>query len=131
MDALDLDHDLRPDGLGLRGTALWESYASAGSPSKSRLVMVGEACRLTDALDKLDRICRGDADTWAVLITDDFGGVEIKIDGAVNERRQTVNTLRQLIQALDADAAPVVTGVSFLDKLAANRADRIAEAQTS
>ena len=46
-----------PDGLGPRGSALWESLAR--SPETPDGVLALEACRAADRLDELDSIIHG------------------------------------------------------------------------
>ncbi len=86
----------RPDSLGVRGAALWDSMEAGASDAA--LVLLGEACRLADRLDKLDAILRGDVDTWMYLAhrtrTEDY---ELKIDAAASEARQSANVLRQIL----------------------------------
>jgi len=115
--------------LGRRGRLLWSSTVVLRDFSPAELVLLHEACRTSDRLDKLDLILRGDVDTWAILVhktrTDDY---ELKIDSALSEARQQANVLRQIVLALTpsskaASAAPAAE-VSTVDALAARRASR-------
>lgn len=92
-----------PAGLGPRGTALWRDVTKGYSldDKPAELVILEEACRTADRLEKLDELLRGDADTWAKLVhgtqTNDY---ELKIDGALCEARQQATVLKQLLAAL-------------------------------
>lgn len=91
-----------PDGLGERGSALWAAMVADRSFSPSAGVLLAEACRLADRLERLDQILRGDVEVWARLVhdlrTDDY---ELRIDGALSEARQQANTLRQIVATLE------------------------------
>ena len=68
-------------------------------------VMLHEACRLADRLDRFDKILRGDASTWAT-IRDRDGNLELMINTAASEARQTAGQLRQYLVALGQVRAP-------------------------
>lgn len=86
--------------LGPRGTRLWDAYASAVDGQRG-LVLLEEACRIADRLDRLDALLVGDTDVWFRLVhntrTEDY---EIKVDAALVEARQQASVLRQLIASL-------------------------------
>lgn len=86
--------------FGTRGQRLWDAHHEQIDGQRG-LVLLEEACRIADRLDKLDGLLRGDADVWARLVhdlrTEDY---ELRIDGALIEARQQANVLRQLIAAL-------------------------------
>ena len=88
------------DTLGPRGRRLWDAYASAADGQRG-LVLLEEACRIADRLDRLDALLVGDTDVWFRLIhntrTEDY---EIKVDAALVEARQQASVLRQLIASL-------------------------------
>lgn len=118
-----------PSGLRQRGKRLWRDVVSdKGSLTGGERVMLHEACRLADRLDQFDRLLRGEIDTWA-SIRDRDGELELMINSAATEARQTAGQLRQHIVALGlaatsaaADAGP--KGGGILDELAAKRDDR-------
>ena len=106
------------------------SELSALCGSADARVLLDEACRTADRLDKLDALLQGDADVWCRLVhdlrTEDY---ELKIDAALSEARQQAGALRLLIESIrklapkgEEPAAP--TEVSKADELAARRADR-------
>lgn len=88
------------DTFGPRGQRLWDAY-SADVDGQRGLVLLEEACRTADRLDKLDALLQGDVDVWCRLVhdvrTEDY---ELKIDSALTEARQQQNVLRQLIGSL-------------------------------
>ena len=89
-----------PDTLGPRGKGLYEAY-SARVDGPRGLVLLVEAARIADRLDKLDALLTGDADVWCRLVhntrTEDY---ELKIDSALTEARQQAAVLRQLIASM-------------------------------
>lgn len=50
---------IRPVKLGRRAAALWRDLVRPETPIDTK-VLVAEACRLTDRLDKYDKILRAD-----------------------------------------------------------------------
>lgn len=117
---------LRPAGLGPRGAALWREMATDDA-SAARKVLVGEAARLADRADKLDRLLRGDVTLWVRLshrlLTRDY---ELKVDSAASEARQTATALRQIVNQLRASGEPAApaTGDDLEDELESRRAAR-------
>jgi hypothetical protein len=90
-----------PEGLDTGGRALWRSIVDVHELDASQLVQLEEACRAKDRLDRLDRLLRGDIDTWVRLThrtnTDDY---ELKIDAALTQANATANLMKQLLAAL-------------------------------
>lgn len=121
-----LDRALVPSRLGARGQALWDQMTKV-VPAAERAVLIGEACRLADRMEKLDLLLCGDIDTWAALVhdlrTEDY---ELKINSAAVEARQCANAYRQILAQLETGS--VTAGgsgaMSLGDELAARRADR-------
>jgi hypothetical protein len=93
-----------PARLGARGRRLWreitEGYDLVEKPAE--LVMLEEACRIADRLEKLDEILSGDVDEWMrlQLPREGSGTVRVVVDGALAEARQQANQLKQLVAAL-------------------------------
>jgi hypothetical protein len=93
-----------PARLGARGRRLWreitDSYDLADKPAE--LVMLEEACRIADRLEKLDEILSGEVDTWMHLQLPREGSdmIRVVVDGALAEARQQANQLKQLVAAL-------------------------------
>lgn len=87
-------------GLAVRGQRLWDAYSGLVDGQRG-LVLLEEACRIADRLDRLDAVLNGDVESWCRLVLnvreDEY---ELRIDGALTEARQQVAVLRQLIIAL-------------------------------
>jgi hypothetical protein len=96
-----------PAGLDARGRRLWRDVLS-GYPElaekPAELVLLEEACRGADRLERLDEILRGDAEVWTRIRLprdgDEDHPLTLIIDGALSEARQQQNQLKQLVAAL-------------------------------
>lgn len=90
-----------PSGLRAGGRTLWKSIFDEHDLNAMQMVQLEEACRAKDRLDRLDRLLRGDTETWAVLVhdlrTEDY---ELKIDAALSQANATANLMKQLLAAL-------------------------------
>jgi len=94
-----------PVGLGARGRKLWREL-TADEPGPAERLLIEEACRIADRLDKLDAQLRGDAEAWLRFVVDDTGAeVTITIDRALAEARQQAVALKALLAEL-RQAAP-------------------------
>src|SRR5687767_3891759 len=91
-----------PSGLATRGKRLWKELTEKTSMNAAELVLLEEACRTADRLDKLDELLRLDHEQWVELR--DLKGrddvMEIVMNSALSEARQQANVLKQLIAAL-------------------------------
>jgi hypothetical protein len=138
-----------PSGQGLppaprlraRGRWLWRELVENGNPGPAERVLIAEACRLADRLDRLDAISNGKDRAWLQIaddlsaLADSDGRVEIVVDKVLGEARQQQTTLKQILGELrqaSSGAAPAAQpGGSFLDQLAARRKARLADAAGS
>jgi len=125
---------MKPARLGVRGAALWQELSASRTFDGATAVLVAEACRITDRLERLDGILRSRGREWVSLAKQIEGqDVAIVMDNALAESRQQALALRTIFAHLGtAKLSSVVTaegGGSFLDKLAARQADR--ESSTS
>lgn len=101
----------------------------------ARRVVLDEACRLADRLDRFARVLDGDGETWASIREAHSEGMPavLVVSSVVGEARMTATVLRQLIAELvpavvATDAAAVlVEGESELDRLRRQRAERLAQ----
>ena len=89
------------------------------------LVLLEEACRIADRLDRLDAVLAGEADVWARLVhrtrTDSY---ELVIDSAMGEARQHALALKQLLLSIPmAKESGDVDPDSWLDELPAEVRD--------
>lgn len=125
-DSRDLRPMFRPDALGRRGEALWDALADEIQQDAARLILLAEASRLADTLDKLDELISGDADAWARITQEGSDGeLVVRLDGVLSERRSVIGVLRLTIRQLGGgDAADA--GGGLLDALALARAERLA-----
>ena len=97
-----------PKGLGARGRRLWREITEAHELDPMQVVLLEEACRCADRLDKLEEKLSGREDAWAHLRTraqsmvNDDGEVTIDlvIDSALSEARQQQNVFKQLLASL-------------------------------
>lgn len=93
-----------PEDLDERGAQLWRDMNGSYETDAGARLLLHEACRITDRLEKLNRILRGDVDTWVSIELPRDGSedepLRIKVDGALAEARLHVTTLRQVLQQL-------------------------------
>lgn len=85
--------------LGPRGMRLWNAYVEL--VDERGIVLLEEAARISDRLDRLDALLSGDADVWCRLIArDTHKDYELQIDSALQEARQQASALRQILTTL-------------------------------
>jgi hypothetical protein len=92
-----------PEDLDERGAQLWRDLNASWEQDAGARLMMHEACRLADRMEKLDRILRGDVDTWVTIELprgDSDEPLRVKVDGALAEARLHVTTLRQVLAQL-------------------------------
>lgn len=90
-----------PSGLSRGGAALWRAIVKEHDLDVTQLVQLEEACRAKDRLDQLDRVLRGDVETWAEIIGDeDHLTCRLQIAPALGKANETANLMKQLIAAL-------------------------------
>lgn len=94
--------ELAPSGLGARGRRLWREMHDLTAFNPAERVLLEEACRIADRLDRLDRLLTGSAQDWVRLVESkgDPERQEVVIDNALSEARQQANVLKQLVAAL-------------------------------
>lgn len=89
-----------PESLAAGGRVLWSARCWPGMPDDAA-VMLLEACRAKDRLDKLDELLRGEIDCWARLthrtLTEDY---ELRIDAALAAANATAGVMSRLLSAL-------------------------------
>jgi hypothetical protein len=84
---------------------LWrDTLAADPDLSPSDLVVLEEACRITDRLDKLDAQLRGDETVWLRFrrLNEDGSIVKVVMTAALMESRQQAVALNQLAKDLRA-----------------------------
>lgn len=113
-----------------RGRALWRAMKADGATlGPMQTVLLEEACRIADRLDRLDALIGGDAADWLEM-AETKGNPdrqEIVIDKVLAEARQYAIALKQIVSELRQaiSGAQPVKGESVLDQLAAKRAQRL------
>ncbi len=85
---------LPPSERGPRGAALWEDLA--GSLPPAQRLMLDEACRMADRLDRLDGLLHKRS-AWLTFETEDGGRVVVVVDAVLAEARQYATALRGLL----------------------------------
>lgn len=118
---MPVDREGVPQGLGGRGADLWESMTEGRDADAAWLLMLHEACRMADRLDRMDRLLSGEIETWARIELPDLDGKPciLIFDDALGESRQYVNTFRQLMTTLRIGIAEPKRseGKSLVDQL--------------
>lgn len=115
--------------FGRRGQALWDECTADQEYDAAGRVLLEEACRIADRLDRLEALIAGDDREWARIeftVRGDRKEVRLVFDDALAEARQQANALRQIVTTLKlGSVTDKKTGeLSALDQLAAKRADR-------
>lgn len=127
-----------PRGLRTRGRRLWRESVAGRRFSAGELVLLEEACRCADRLDRLQDMIGGRL-VW-LRIKEQAGGkaLVITVDAVLSEARQQQNTLRLALVSLGlvkvAAGAPPAAGEGgeepkpggvLVEQLAAARAARM------
>jgi hypothetical protein len=90
-----------PTGLAKGGAALWRAIVKDHDLDVTQRVQLEEACRAKDRLDKLDRVLRGDDDTWVEVLGDeDHFTCHLNVAPALGKANETANLMKQLLAAL-------------------------------
>jgi len=98
---------LDADALASRGRRLWREMTAAVELGPAQLVLLEEACRITDRLDRLDRVLRRREDAaWLEVQSADPDGrvLRVVVDNALSEARHQATALRGLIAELTKTA---------------------------
>jgi hypothetical protein len=100
VTAGDLQRGPDPDPIdheptrGRRGAKLWAAWSDDLPPG--HLILLDEACRMADRLDRLDELL-GQRKSWARFETDDGGRVVVVVDSVLAESRQLATALKALL----------------------------------
>ncbi|HET6908893.1 MAG TPA: hypothetical protein VFH54_06095 [Mycobacteriales bacterium] len=117
-----------PSRLGERGTRLWlELHPDGVTRDPATDALIEEACRLTDRLDRLDLLIRGQVDDWLRVTLPAGDGTELLlvVNPLLAEARQHATALRGLLApVLKAPIEKPKQETSLADQLAARRAAR-------
>lgn len=105
-DVTSRDGDPAGVALGTAGLNLWREMTKQGALPPMQAVLLLEACRITDRLEKLDRQLAGE--DWLRFRVDDEGvEVTVIIDKALSEARQQATALKQIMAELRQASAGV------------------------
>ena len=85
------------DNFGISGSDLWDELHDEDD-SAEITVLVREACRISDRLDRLAAAVRGDG--LFDLVEKGDGVLHIYVDSALAEARQQANALRLILNDL-------------------------------
>ena len=89
-----------PAGLQVKGARLWREMHALTTYNPAEMVMLEEACRIADRLDRLHAALEGGDYLRLQEATDGSGDIVLRPDSALNEARQQANQLKQLVAAL-------------------------------
>lgn len=91
-----------PEELRDSGRALWEGCQADTLPAPQR-VLVLQAARLADRLDRLAEILNGDRDSWVTIASHEEGDdIKVVVDNALGQARLHAVTFSGLIGQLRA-----------------------------
>lgn len=95
-----------PAGLDTRGRSMWDELTSPSTGPAER-VLIAEACRIADRLERLDRQLRGADREWLRLTwRETEGDLIVTVDKALSEARQQAVALKQLLGEIRQAQAP-------------------------
>ena len=79
--------------------------------SAGEIVLLDEACRLLDRLDRFDELLAGDRESWASVKWPYEGEpAELIVNSVLSEARAHTAELRQVLKALDLPVAKAAAG---------------------
>lgn len=91
-----------PAGLGARGSRLWEAE-SVHARDVGHLMLLEEACRTADTLERLNELVHADETQWLELVrndaesTDERVELRVVVNGVLVEQRQQQDTFRRQV----------------------------------
>lgn len=97
-----------PCTLGSRGRRLFRDFVDehpGGLDARQRVVLE-EAARTADRLERMDELIRGDLHTWASIVPDSGDGLELVVDKTLAEARAQQASLARLLSELRQTTAP-------------------------
>lgn len=124
---------VQPDGLSERGAAMFVQLQGDWKLEAADRVLLEEACRIADRLERLDRVLVGDLDAWLSFDAGDGDKpVVVVVNSVLGEARQQANTLRLMLAQLkpakaaasDDSGEPEKPGGPTLDEIRARREQR-------
>lgn len=94
-----------PAGLGSRGSRLWDAE-SGKIADEGHLILLEEACRTTDTLERLNTLVHADETQWLELVrndvesTDEVLEVRVVVNGVLVEQRQQQDVFKRQVGEL-------------------------------
>lgn len=87
--------------MASKGRRLWRELCELYDFDPAERVLLEEACRIADRLDRLEAALTGGEREWLRFqVRDDGAEVRVVIDSALSEARQQANVLKQIVAAL-------------------------------
>lgn len=115
-----------PNGLDHRGRELWDAVLEASDFDAAGLLLLGEACRTADIIERLSAALRSNSQEWvrlaeeAEVLADGAARVQIVVNPLLGEVRQQRIALRTMIAHLKLGKVDEATGEdSAIEKLMA------------
>lgn len=94
-----------PEGLEARGAWLWQAVlAERPTMNAAQRVLLEEACRMSDRLDRLHRVVGGEHFVEYLSPEDDEQVFVVQVNNAIAEARLTATALRGVVISLGLDA---------------------------
>lgn len=98
-----------PTGLRARGRRLWTDLVDEHTSPAER-VLLEEACRIADRLDRLDELINADGHSWLALTgRDGEPELTVEVDRVLSEGRQHALALKLIVAELRQFRAPAKT----------------------
>lgn len=96
---------LAPEDLRDRGSQFWNEVTEAVELDASGFVLLGEACRIIDRLDRLSGALNGKGRDWLKLSDDievvgSTTRIQVVVDGLLSEGRQQQLALKTVLAQL-------------------------------
>lgn len=95
---------------------MWDAHQGQVAGERG-VVLLEEACRIADRLDRLDQLLKGDVGTWASIAVSRDGTIELRVDAALTEARQQASVLRQILSGLEMRGGDDGDSDGWLDDL--------------
>lgn len=97
---------LPPSGLESRGRELWEAVVEAAEFDAAGLLLLGEACRTADIIERLSAALRSSSQEWvrlseeAEIVANGAAKIQIVVNPLLGEIRQQRIALRTMLAHL-------------------------------
>lgn len=114
--------------LGTRGKALYKDLHKETTYDPLTELLIVEACRIADRLDRLNRLVEGDAQEWVHFKDNNDGDVVVYVDGLLGESRHQATTLKALVAEI---VKPKAAASSDKKKPEADVASELAQRRAS